>query len=145
LAARKVSYKTQLEEIRRMRIDMAENCLCNGVKTLICVCSGASNVGQISNKAAMVFGEEGTGRFFCLAGIGGNIARMVDTARDEEMRVVIDGCPTGCGKATLERAGVKADVHVVVTDLGVKKQHNFNFTDEEVSQVVAKVKESLQS
>ncbi len=33
---------------------MAENCLCNGGKALICACSGASNVGQISNKAAMV-------------------------------------------------------------------------------------------
>jgi uncharacterized metal-binding protein len=124
---------------------MAENCLCHGEKAIICVCSGASNVGQISNKAAMVLGEEGTGRFFCLAGIGGNIARMVDTARDADKRVVIDGCPTACGKATLERAGLKADVHVVVTELGVKKQPNFYFTDEEVGQVVAKVREGLQS
>lgn len=40
---------------------------------------------------------------------------------------------------------MKTDVHVVVTDLGIKKEHKFELTDEQVDQVVAKVKECLRA
>ncbi len=122
---------------------MKEECLCAGGSILILSCSGASNAGQISNKAAMVLDEEGTGRFYCLAGVGGNLVDMVEPAREAERRVLIDGCPIGCGKAVLEQAGLEIDCYVVVTELGVKKQHTFNFTEAEVRKVVAKVKEGL--
>lgn len=122
---------------------MSEKCLCSGGDVLVFACSGGSNVGQISNKAAMVLDEEGTGRFFCLAGIGGDLKNMVDTARAAEKRVVIDGCSVACARATFERAGLKADCYVDVTALGIKKRHEFAFTDEEVEKVLKAVKEQL--
>ncbi|NPV28331.1 MAG: zinc-binding protein [Firmicutes bacterium] len=120
-----------------------EECLCAGGNVLVFACSGGSNVGQISNQAAIALEEAGLGRFFCLAGIGGNLPDMVEPAREAEKRILIDGCPVSCGKATFARAGLKADCYVVVTQLGIKKRHEFAFADEEVEKVVAEVKEIL--
>ncbi|MDH7577731.1 MAG: putative zinc-binding protein [Bacillota bacterium] len=122
---------------------MKSECLCAGGNVLIFACSGGSNVGQISNEAAMLLDEEGLGKFYCLAGIGGNIVKMVEPAREAGKRVLIDGCPIGCGKTTLERAGLKADCYVVVTELGVKKQHKFDLDKEDIRRVVASVKAGL--
>ena len=39
---------------------------------MILACSGGSNVGQLSNQAAIELTHEGFGKMFCLAGIGGH-------------------------------------------------------------------------
>jgi len=118
-------------------------CTCEGGKVLIFACSGGSNAGQIANMAAIKLDEEGCGRFYCLAGVGGGLTDMVESARSADKRVLIDGCPIGCGKAVFEREGLQADAYVVVTELGIKKRHEFAFSDEEVEKVVAAVKEGL--
>jgi uncharacterized metal-binding protein len=43
---------------------------------------------------------------FCLAGIGGHISGLVQSAKDAPQTVVIDGCDIGCSKAILENADV---------------------------------------
>jgi uncharacterized metal-binding protein len=70
-------------------------------------------VGQISGRAAIQFEGEEIGKFSCLAGIGGNVSMLVENAENTSKRIVIDGCPTSCGEATLERTGMETDFHVV--------------------------------
>ena len=42
---------------------------CSGNPVLIFACSGAADVGEISDKAARTITQEGIGKMFCLAGI----------------------------------------------------------------------------
>jgi uncharacterized metal-binding protein len=81
---------------------MAEECCTLGGSIMILACSGGSNVGQLSNQAAIELTQEGFGKMFCLAGIGGNLGGFVQSAKDVPGMVAIDGCEVGCAKTILE-------------------------------------------
>ncbi|MBU0515879.1 MAG: putative zinc-binding protein [Proteobacteria bacterium] len=91
---------------------------------MLLACSGASNVGQLTNQAAVELTREGLGRMFCLAGIGGGLSGFVQSARDAATLVVMDGCELGCARAIFERAEVPLKNYLVVTDLGIDKNHD---------------------
>jgi uncharacterized metal-binding protein len=88
---------------------------------LILACSGGSNVGQITNQAALELTREGRGKMFCLAGLGADIPGIVKTVREAGEVIVLDGCAIGCAKASMERAGLPLGRCLVVTDLGIEK------------------------
>ncbi|MEM2870104.1 MAG: putative zinc-binding protein [Thermoplasmata archaeon] len=97
-------------------------CLCEASETLIFPCSGASNVGQIANEAALRLREAGKGNMYCTAGIGGHVKGLVDGARSAKLLVGIDGCGVGCVKKCLEGEGLSPGVYMVISDeLKVKK------------------------
>ncbi|MCX6348486.1 MAG: hypothetical protein NTV79_03145, partial [Candidatus Aureabacteria bacterium] len=47
------------------------SCGCGGTVKLVFPCSGASDTGEIADRAARKLSAEGTGNMYCLAGIGG--------------------------------------------------------------------------
>ncbi|MCU0596166.1 MAG: putative zinc-binding protein [Desulfobacterota bacterium] len=102
---------------------------------MILACSGGSNVGQLSNQAAVELTREGVGKMFCLAGIGGQLSGFVQSARDVPSMVVIDGCSLGCAKASLELAQVPMKTYLVLTDLGIEKNKDLIPNPEEVQRV----------
>jgi uncharacterized metal-binding protein len=108
---------------------------------MILTCSGGSNVGQLTNQAAIELTREGFGNMFCLAGIGGHLNGFVQSAKDVPQMVLIDGCDIGCGKAALEHAGVPLKTYLVVTDLGIEKNKDFNLKKEDIQKVKEAVKE----
>jgi uncharacterized metal-binding protein len=114
---------------------MEERCLCESNDILIFSCAGSSNVGQIANQVAVRLAQEGTGRYFCLAGIGGHVSGMIESTKAGKMLIAIDGCPVGCGKKTLEHAGFKIDEYVQVTELGIEKNHEFSLAPSDVGKV----------
>ena len=114
---------------------MEAKCLCEPSEILIFSCSGASNVGQITNQAGVRLSQNGTGRFFCLAGIGGHVSGMIESTKAGKMLVAIDGCQVACAKKTLEHAGFNIDEYVQVTELGVEKTHDFNIEPSEVGKI----------
>ena len=52
---------------------MTKENLCSGGPKLIFACSGAADVGEISDRAARKLSKDGIGAMFCLAGVGGRI------------------------------------------------------------------------
>jgi uncharacterized metal-binding protein len=88
---------------------------------LVFACSGAADVGEISDRAARKLTRDGLGRMFCLAGIGGRVQGILDKTRTTSRIVAIDGCSLDCTKKTLEQAGFTKFEHVRVTDLGMEK------------------------
>lgn len=118
---------------------------CGGDKkaVLLYACSGGANVAEIADKAARVMMFSGCGTMFCLAGIGAGIPGMIQTARDADVNLVIDGCPMDCAKKVFEKAGITNFVYVKVTDLGIEKVKGIRCTDEQVRQVVAKARDVL--
>jgi uncharacterized metal-binding protein len=66
--------------------------------------------------------EQGAGNLFCIAAVAANVEQKVDRARKAAVRVAIDGCEDHCVRRTLEKAGLTAEVHVVLTDMGIEKK-----------------------
>jgi len=120
-----------------------DKCLCEPTEILIFPCSGGSNVGQIANDAAKKLTTQDVGKMYCLAGIGGHVSGLIESTKAAKRIIAIDGCPVHCTKKTLEHAGFKPDVHVVVTDLGIQKNYDFTMDVDEIKKVTDKVVEKL--
>lgn len=114
-----------------------------GRTVLVYACSGAANVAEISDRAARELMSAGCGSMFCLAGLGADVQGMVQTARDADVNLLIDGCPMECAKKTFDRHGITNYRHIKVTDLGIEKAKGVRGTAEQVNVVVAKAREVL--
>lgn len=99
-------------------------------------CSGGANVADISDRVARALMKEGKGGMFCLAGLGADIPGMVQTARDADLNLVMDGCPVDCAKKIFERHGLKNVRHLRITDLGIEKAKGVPVTEEQVQKAL---------
>lgn len=110
---------------------------------MILACSGGSNVGQLSNQAAVELTQEGIGKMFCLAGIGGQLSGLVRSARDATMMVVIDGCEVGCAKAVLDQAQIPLKNYIVITDEGFEKNKDLSLERADIDRVKTAVEQVI--
>jgi len=101
-----------------------KSCGCESNIKLIFPCSGAADVGEISDRASRELTRTGIAKMFCLTGIGGNISGMIASAKAADQVLVIDGCGSDCAKKTLEEKGLGNFLHLRVTDLGMKKSES---------------------
>ena len=122
--------------------DKSTEACCGRGPKLIFACSGAADVGKISDLAARKLTTEGAGKMFCLAGIGGRVSGIMETTRVAAAILAIDGCPLDCAKKTLEQAGFTTFEHLRLGDLGMEKGKTAP-TDEAVAKVVELGKQRL--
>jgi len=99
----------------------APSCACDVGPKLVFACSGAADVGHISDLAARKLTAEGVGKMFCLAGIGGRVSGIMATTHAASAILAIDGCPLDCARKTLEEAGFRQFEHMRLSDLGMEK------------------------
>jgi uncharacterized metal-binding protein len=118
------------------------NCECDTAPKLIFPCSGASDTGEIADRAARKMTREGSGSMTCLAGIGGQVKGIVLSAEAAGAVLAIDGCPLDCAKKTLELAGIRSIRHIRLSDLGLLKGKS-EANDHHISLVAEKGKEIL--
>ena len=111
-------------------------CCAGDVKTLILVCSGGSNVGQISNRMMVEMDRKDLGNAYCLAGVGAELSGFVESARAAST-ILIDGCPVGCGKKVFAEHGLEPARYIVVTGLGIEKNHNFDHIEKDTEKALA--------
>ena len=116
-----------------------DKCTFNKNGMLIFACSGGSNVGQIANEAAKDLTNLGRGKMYCLAGIGGKDNSIVASTKAAKRIIVIDGCSVQCARKTLGQSGFIPDLHVIVTDLGIKKKNSFFMDVSEIEAVIDKI------
>ncbi len=88
---------------------------------LIFACSGAADIGHIADLAARKLMQQGAGRMYCLAGVGGRVPAILETVRTASAVLAIDGCPQDCARKTLEQAGFTGFRHLQLADLGFTK------------------------
>ncbi|WP_028325226.1 putative zinc-binding protein [Desulfatirhabdium butyrativorans] len=120
---------------------MADCCASAGSNIMMLACSGGSNVGQLSNRAAVELTQEGFGKMFCLAGIGGGISGFVQSAKDAPVVVAIDGCPIGCAKKILANNGIENAKCLLLTELGIEKDKNLDPIPAELEKVKQAVRQ----
>jgi len=116
---------------------MAGNCMCNEAGVLIFPCSGGSDVGELSDRAARKMAKCGQAKMFCLAGIGAHIPGMIESTKAANKLIAIDGCPVSCSKKTLEHAGFKVMAYNL-KDMGFEKGKT-NINDESINKVLSKI------
>ncbi len=78
-------------------------------------------MGAIADLAARKLSRQGSGKMFCLAGIGGRVPGIVKSTEAAGAILAIDGCPLDCARRTLEQAGIGGFHHLQMQDLGMKK------------------------
>ncbi len=108
---------------------------CTAAPKLIFSCSGAADVGEISDRAARKLTTEGAGKMFCLAGVGGRVSGIMASTESAAAILAIDGCPLDCTKRTLEEAGFTRFTHLRLSDLGMEKGKS-PATEERIATVV---------
>ncbi len=95
--------------------------VCEGGPKLVFACSGAADLGHISDLAARKMTANGSGQMFCLVGVGGGVEPIVEKTKAASKIVAIDGCNLDCAKKLLEKAGFVRFEHLRVSDLGMEK------------------------
>lgn len=120
-----------------------EKKVCSGGNKLILACSGAADVGAVADLSARKMTREGTGKMFCLAGVGGRIEPIMKTTQSAEKMLAIDGCPLNCVKACLEQVGLKNFLHLQLADIGLIKGQSAP-SEDNINKVAAKAAEMLQ-
>lgn len=86
---------------------MGGTCCSDSSNMVVVACSGASNLGQISNAIAVKFQQKGIGQMTCLAALGAHVDSYIKSASKADL-IVIDGCPVACGKKAVEHVGASA-------------------------------------
>lgn len=104
---------------------------------LVYACSGCSSAAQMANHLALKLDREGVAEMSCIAGVGGGVTGLVRTAQSGRRILALDGCVLKCVSACLANAGVVADIHLVLSEHGVKKRQHADFDPAEAQRVYA--------
>ena len=112
------------------------NCLCKTGESIVFACSGASDLGQISDLVARKLRDNNVRKMNCLAVVGAGIERSIEDFKTKNI-LVIDGCPIDCGKRIMEMNNITNFKYLRVTDLGFKKGQS-PITEEVIQEVYSK-------
>ena len=89
------------------------------MKVLV-TCSGLSNTGRLTTQVATILLSRHPAAFtWVKAHKGGQ--HIADGAEGADLVIVLEGCPDHCASKKIIDAGIKSDVHLVATELGVEK------------------------
>ena len=101
-------------------------------------CSGLSNTGRLTTQAAMVLVSRSPGAITWVQAHKGDHL-IADVTTDASQIIVIDGCSDHCAIKKCGLEGVTADIHIVTTELGVKKDGMADVQWDDVMKVLAAV------
>lgn len=117
-------------------------CACSAAPKFIFPCSGASDVGGLSDQAARQMAKDGKGKMYCLAGISGRVDAIMANTQAAAKILVIDGCSQECARKTMELAGFKQLEHLKLEAMGFKKGET-PLTPARIREVAAKGAEMM--
>jgi len=115
-------------------------CCGDGVR-LVYACSGAADVGELSDRVARLLIRENFGSKSCLAGVGAGLEGYVQSGLGADENIMIDGCSVECGRQILENAGI-VHTSIVLTEMGCTKGKT-EVTDELVREMADKIREKV--
>lgn len=107
-------------------------------------CSGCSSAAQMANDLAVTLDREQIAEMSCIAGVGGGVAPLVETATSGRPIVAIDGCPLKCTKASLANHDVEPDLHYMLAAEGVPKEYHVDYDDEQADELFDEVAEAVE-
>ena len=96
---------------------------CGGAPRLVFACSGASDVGAVSDQAARRVSRMKLASMGCLVAVANGLDFAMDPVKAAERIIVIDGCPENCAKIIMEKAGLTSYDYIQLAELGMEKGH----------------------
>lgn len=102
-------------------------------------CSGCSSAAQMANHIAIKLDRSDLAEMSCIAGVGGNVKKLVKTAKAGRKIVVIDGCPLACSKACLSNHDIVPDLHYDLSKLGVKKVQREDYDPIQAAEILDEI------
>ena len=114
------------------------------LRPIVYSCSGCSSAAQMANYIAVRLDRSGVAEMSCIAGVGGNVKKLVRTAVSGRKIIVIDGCPLACSKACLGNHSVSPDLHIDLSRLGVSKKKHEDFNMEQANELFAQLKQLIE-
>lgn len=111
-------------------------CLCGTGEYNVVSCSGASDLGQLSDVIARKLRDNKVRKMNCLTMIAIDDQPLINAFKEANV-LAIDGCPKDCAKKILEKAGIENFNHLRLTDLGYQKGKS-PVTENLINEVYAK-------
>ncbi len=96
------------------------SCLCGCSDYIVLACSGACDLGQITDIVARKLRDNGVRKMNCLATIGARIGAPFEQLKKNNI-LMLDGCSVDCGKKILDKAGFTDYKYLRITDFGYVK------------------------
>ncbi|RFM31830.1 putative zinc-binding protein [Chitinophaga silvisoli] len=110
---------------------------------LVYSCSGCSSVAQMANYLAIQLDRSGIAEMSCIAGVGGNVKKLVKTALSGRKIIAIDGCPLACTKSCLANHSLLPDLAIDLSILGVSKKQHEDFDKAQADIILEDLKKAL--
>lgn len=110
---------------------------------LVYSCSGCSSAAQMANYLAVSLDRRGLAEMSCIAGVGGDVPKLVRVAKSGRRIVAIDGCALACVRNCLARHGVEPSKYHLLSDHGVRKRYRTDYDPEEAALVLDELAASL--
>ena len=110
---------------------------------LVYACSGASSAAQMANHIAVKLDRLKVAEMSCIAGVGGDVKPLVKTALSGRSIIALDGCPLHCVKGCLAQHGLKPDVHLTLSEFGVRKRYGEECNESVADAVFAEIRDVL--
>ena len=108
-------------------------------KPIVYSCSGCSTAAQMANYIAIQLDRKNIAEMSCIAGVGGNVKKLVRTAQSGRKIIAIDGCPLACSKACLSNHGIIPNEHFELTSFGVTKKQHEDFNIDQARSVMNEI------
>jgi uncharacterized metal-binding protein len=70
----------------------------------------------------------------CLSAVSSGVSMAITSAKEARDLMAIDGCPVQCANRTLEKAGLRPAIHLLVTDIGLRKVDDTAYPDEKLDE-----------
>lgn len=112
---------------------------------LVYSCSGCSSAAQLANQVALQLDRQGVAEMSCIAGVGGNVPKLMKIARSGRPIIALDGCPLVCVKSSLARHDLAPARHYQLQEYGIKKRSHQDFDPEQAAMVLERVVADLQA
>jgi uncharacterized metal-binding protein len=97
-----------------------KSCLCGNGEYVVVSCSGACDLGQITDLVARKLRDNKIRKMNCLAAVAAGVKPTINMFKEANL-VLLDGCTVDCGKKIFENAGITNYKYLRMTDLGYVK------------------------
>ncbi len=120
----------------------SDGCVTNDAPVSVYACAGASNVGVISFELTKALHLAGKYKMGCSTCIGAGDCGCGGTVTPEGKKdLLIDGCKVACLRKMFEKKGITEFNHVIVTQMGVKKEGTFDYDKDIIEKLMHKLTE----
>jgi len=99
----------------------------------------------MANAIALKIDRTGLAEMSCIAGVGGNVKKLVKLAKSGRKLIAIDGCPLACARACLANHDLQPDLHFDLSRFRVPKNNRQDFDETQMLEVLEQVKDSIQN